>query len=37
MGPQALALCRRLCPDLILTDVRRPGLDGLAATAITHE
>src|ERR687886_1424652 len=32
-GAQALALCRHLSPDLILMDVRMPGLDGLAATA----
>jgi DNA-binding NarL/FixJ family response regulator len=36
-GAQALALCRRLSPDLILMDVRMPGLDGLAATAAIKE
>ena len=30
-GREALALCRRLKPDLALIDVRMPGLDGLAA------
>jgi DNA-binding NarL/FixJ family response regulator len=29
-GSEALALCRRLQPDLALIDVRMPGLDGLA-------
>jgi DNA-binding NarL/FixJ family response regulator len=37
-GRQALALCRRLRPDLVLMDVRMPDLDGLAATrAIKQE
>jgi DNA-binding NarL/FixJ family response regulator len=31
-GPEAVALARRLRPDLVLMDVRLPGLDGLAAT-----
>lgn len=31
-GRQALALCSRLRPDLILMDVRMPEMDGLAAT-----
>src|SRR5215210_4484151 len=37
-GRQALALCRRLRPNLVLMDVRMPNLDGLAATdAIKRE
>jgi DNA-binding NarL/FixJ family response regulator len=37
-GREALALCRRLQPDLALIDVRMPELDGLAATrAIKQE
>jgi DNA-binding NarL/FixJ family response regulator len=32
-GREALTLCDRLAPDLILMDVRMPELDGLAATA----
>ena len=31
-GSEALALCRRLSPDLVLMDVRMPVMDGLEAT-----
>jgi DNA-binding NarL/FixJ family response regulator len=31
-GHEALALCRRLQPDLVLMDVRLPDMDGLTAT-----
>jgi DNA-binding NarL/FixJ family response regulator len=37
-GREALALCRRLVPDLVLMDVRMPDMDGLAVTqAIKRE
>lgn len=31
-GPDAVALCRRERPDIVLMDVRMPGGDGIAAT-----
>lgn len=28
-GDEGLALCRKLCPEIVLADIRMPGLDGL--------
>jgi DNA-binding NarL/FixJ family response regulator len=36
-GREAVSLCRRLRPDLVLMDVRMPELDGLAATRAIKE
>jgi CheY-like chemotaxis protein len=35
-GPQLLALCREFGPDVIVTDLTMPGLDGLAAAAAVN-
>lgn len=32
-GEEAVDLARRLAPDLVLMDIKLPGIDGLAATA----
>jgi DNA-binding NarL/FixJ family response regulator len=35
-GPQALALVAELRPDLVLLDVRMPGMDGIETAARLH-
>ena len=35
-GEQAVALCRQICPDVILMDTLMPVMDGPAATKIIH-
>ena len=35
-GAEAVALIRSLRPDVVLMDIRMPGLDGLAATKADH-
>jgi two-component system invasion response regulator UvrY len=36
-GPEALALIESLRPDLILVDVRMPGMDGIATTRLLRD
>jgi DNA-binding NarL/FixJ family response regulator len=36
-GAQAVEMAERLAPDLVLMDVRMPGMSGLAATALIHQ
>ena len=36
-GGEAVALCEELLPDVILMDIRMPGIDGIAATKLIKE
>ena len=36
-GAEALALCERLKPEILLMDIRMPGVDGIAATRLIKQ
>ena len=36
-GQEALELCQQFAPDIVLMDIRMPGMDGLAAAALLAE
>ena len=36
-GSEALAMCETLAPDILLMDIRMPGVDGIAATRLIKQ
>jgi len=36
-GQEAIALCEKFCPDILLMDIRMPIMDGITATSLIKE